>query len=426
VKDIQDLMLSKGDCWLLAAAANLTLRDELFYRVVPPDQSFTDNYAGIFHFQFWQYGRWVDVVIDDKLPTASNGELLYMHSRDNREFWSALLEKAYAKLHGSYEALKGGTTSEALEDMTGGLTEFIDINDPPSNLMELMIRGVEMGSLFGCSIEADPYKWEARLSNGLIKGHAYSITGMRIVNGPRGPTPLIRIRNPWGNEQEWNGAWSDNSSEWRYLSAQVKQSMGLTFAHDGEFWISFEDFRRNFEKLEVCNLGRDVMQEVQQMTGIQTKQETWAVRSFDGIWRRGQTAGGCRNYLRTFAMNPQYHIKLRDADPNDDDDLCTLIIGVLQKYRRELKSHGVETLAIGFALYEIRGGVRRKLDTEFFANTKSCGRSPAFINLREVTGRFRVPPGEYVIVPSTYEPNEEADFMLRIFTNGIIESNELF
>lgn len=100
-----------------------------------------------------------------------------MHSREHNEFWSALLEKAYAKLNGSYESLKGGTTSEALEDMTGGLTEFIDINNPPENLLQLMMRGFEMGSLFGCSLEADPNQWEARLPNGLVKGHAYSITG---------------------------------------------------------------------------------------------------------------------------------------------------------------------------------------------------------------------------------------------------------
>jgi calpain len=412
-----------GDCWLMAAAANLTLRDELFYRVVPPDQSFTENYAGIFHFQFWQYGRWVDVVVDDRLPT-SNGELLYMHSREHNEFWSALLEKAYAKLNGSYESLKGGTTSEALEDMTGGLTEFIDINNPPENLLQLMMRGFEMGSLFGCSLEADPNQWEARLPNGLVKGHAYSITGMRMVPTNNGQVTLLRIRNPWGNEQEWNGPWSDNSSEWRQIPADLKKDMGLTFAHDGEFWMSYEDYVKNFEKMEICNLGPDVMEEVYQMTGVQAGHQVWAVNTHDGAWRSGSTAGGCRNYLRSFANNPQYRIKLTDSDPNDDDELCTLIVAVMQKYRRELKHAGLDNLAIGFAMYEAKGASGR-LDTDFFANNKSCARSPAFINLREVTGRFRVPPGEYVIVPSTYEPNEEADFMLRVFTNGFIESEEL-
>jgi hypothetical protein len=43
-------------------------------------------------------------------------------------------------------------------------------------------------------------------------------------------------------------------------------------------------------------------------------------------------------------------------------------------------------------------------------------RSPSFINLREVSCRFKLPRGTYCIVPSTFDPNEEGEFLLRVFS----------
>lgn len=59
------------------------------------------------------------------------------------------------------------------------------------------------------------------------------------------------------------------------------------------------------------------------------------------------------NFSDSFANNPQYNVQLTDSDPNDDDNLCTVIVAIMQKYRRELKCTGIENMAIGFAVYEV-------------------------------------------------------------------------
>ncbi|XP_045395481.1 calpain-3 isoform X5 [Lemur catta] len=401
-----------GDCWFLAAIACLTLNKRLLFRVIPHDQSFVENYAGIFHFQFWRYGDWVDVVIDDCLPTYNN-QLVFTKSNHRNEFWSALLEKAYAKLHGSYEALKGGNTTEAMEDFTGGVTEFFEIRDAPSDMYKIMKKAIERGSLMGCSIDTIvPVQYETRMACGLVKGHAYSVTGLEETLFKGEKVKLVRLRNPWG-QVEWNGSWSDSWKDWSFVDRDEKARLQHQVTEDGEFWMSYDDFIYHFTKLEICNLTADALES--------DKLQTWTVSVNEGRWVRGCSAGGCRNFPDTFWTNPQYRLKLleEDDDPDDSEVICSFLVALMQKNRRKDRKLGANLFTIGFAIYEVpkeMHGNKQHLQKDFFLYNASKARSKTYINMREVSQRFRLPPSEYVIVPSTYEPHQEGEFILRVFS----------
>ena len=100
------MVLTLGNCWFVAACSVLAGCKEMWERVVPEhkNQEYNrddDDHSGVFRFRFWRFGKWIEVLVDDFLPTFTNDndqvELLFTHSSSKREFWGSLLEKAYAK-----------------------------------------------------------------------------------------------------------------------------------------------------------------------------------------------------------------------------------------------------------------------------------------------------------------------------------------
>lgn len=85
-----------GDRWLVSCLGVLYLSKGLFYRVVPADQNFDKPYYGMFRFRLWWCGEWLEVLVDDRLPTI-NGKLAFLQAQNSNSFWPGLLEKAYAK-----------------------------------------------------------------------------------------------------------------------------------------------------------------------------------------------------------------------------------------------------------------------------------------------------------------------------------------
>ena len=65
------------------------------------------------------------------------------------------------------------------------------------------------------------------------------------------------------------------------------------------------------------------------------------------------------------------------------------------------------------------------LEKDFFKYNSSAARSKTYINSREITSRFKLNPGPYIIIPTTFQPDQEGDFILRIFSEKMAKVEKL-
>ncbi len=66
--------------------------------------------------------------VDDLIPCDALGRPLFARSKDPNELWPLLLEKAYAKCHGCYEALITGQVERGAAHFGVGRTIPVTLN----------------------------------------------------------------------------------------------------------------------------------------------------------------------------------------------------------------------------------------------------------------------------------------------------------
>ena len=104
------------------------------------------NPAGVYAVKLYIVGVDREVVVDDQFPYDPYKEQWAFARSKQNELWVLILEKAWAKVHGSYHRTENGTPGEALPVLTGA---------PVTNKIHQDFRTWEDKLLWKQIVEAD-------------------------------------------------------------------------------------------------------------------------------------------------------------------------------------------------------------------------------------------------------------------------------
>ena len=116
-KDIEQGAL--GDCYFLSALSALAEDKSRIKAMFLTEET---NYAGCYAVSLYVNGEEQTVVVDDQFPFDDRPEKdcwAMGHVSRDWEIWVNIIEKAFAKVLGSYEAIEGGKAYQAFMLLTG-------------------------------------------------------------------------------------------------------------------------------------------------------------------------------------------------------------------------------------------------------------------------------------------------------------------
>jgi len=242
--DIEDINQGEiGNCYFLSTLSAIAEYAERFKEIFISNKK-AEN--GCYQINFYLNGKPKTVILDDYFPCKTEHRPYWSLAHCNsRELWVQLLEKAWAKVNGSYASTIAGLPSEAFSVLTEAPT-FSYINSKYS-----------VDELWKIILDADDRKYiictnsnnNVEEMTGLVKGHAYTIISAYEYENVR----LLKLRNPWGS-YEWTGDFSDKSEKW---TKKLREHVGVKNIDDGVFFMKIEDFKKYFPHMFICKYKND-------------------------------------------------------------------------------------------------------------------------------------------------------------------------
>ena len=180
------------DCTLLSLIADIARMHPEHWK-----QSLVDKGKGTYAVTLYegQPPHPVQVVVDNQMP-MKGGKLVHARLPKSKVIWALLVEKAVAKLRGSYDLLEGHTPGQ-MATLTGWHCSSTPSSTPAAELFATITTAVNQHKIVVTSTPDE--KHFAALPKDLQQGLAHSHEVSVLAAFVRGDGPVVMIRNPWGN-----------------------------------------------------------------------------------------------------------------------------------------------------------------------------------------------------------------------------------
>lgn len=200
------------------------------------------NTAGIYSLKIFIDGCPKTVTIDDYIPYIStSNQPAFIHT-SSKSVWALLVEKAWAKVCGSYEKAHSKTPYDFFSFVTPYAVKIMDNDQVGEDRKDFFWANLNVSYKNGYWMNTESIESSKVEAKGIYPLKTFTVKG--TFEDEKQQTKLVLL-DGHTNKDSWRGEWKDTSDNW---TDDLKQVAKFETKHTGEFYVSYEEYLKYFSK----------------------------------------------------------------------------------------------------------------------------------------------------------------------------------